>query len=810
MAGYVNQDHSGWTELRVHGVSGTPPQSMLQHLDIQQVSGDARAGFFRRRWDSRATSADTSAERLEAYSWGSLTAGSGQRALWLLLLPFMLVNVAYFAVPQATNKRTTRWRRGTNAAMEAVQRLFALSITISLVLSSISVSMDLVGWQCVRPTWNCGQRYSWLRFLTWHWLDEPGRRLVVTALVPLAVVAGLWALANKTWINFESVAPPAAPATSQATPLEDRRMWNGMMPVRRLRSVHVTAGFAVIALLLTAPLYLAHRDGAFWVLVSALLLIAATAVLACLPSTGRRLRPVNDAPVPGLNRTAIRTPILDYFVVLPPLALLITVAAGVLAWLDGATLPNNAAGQPLPWFGDTVVVLLVCQVALLVLMFFLILIRRPWAGRGSPVKAGANGTAVSTSVRPAWFGFAAPAFMWLALLLTAGFSAGLGLRTAALLGKAVPATGEVRQFVVPSGYFWGAGLAVAFAAGALLLAGSFWLSLRRAVRRGVPGELPQRYPREPLAVAFEAPREEANRETVRRARAIARIWADATVTTAARRHGGIFVAFTVVVAGAGIVAFLADDQWIVKHAHWVVNVGTLLVGGFVVGMFYVGLQAYRNPRFRRTVGVLWDLGTFWPRATHPLAPPCYAERAVPDLIRRIEYLGCAADRGRVVLSCHSQGSVIGAAVVMQLTYAESKRVALITYGCPLRRLYSAFFPAYFGVDALLRAGGFLVGCDDGASQGKRPEVRSEWPWRNLYRPSDPIGDAVFVQYSSSYPPPDPPAYLPDNGDVDRSLVDPPFARRAGDTCYPAALGHSDYFADPAYRQSISVVRRLRR
>jgi hypothetical protein len=30
----------------------------------------------------------------------------------------------------------------------------------------------------------------------------------------------------------------------------------------------------------------------------------------------------------------------NYFVVLPPLALLVNMAAGVLAWLDGATLPG--------------------------------------------------------------------------------------------------------------------------------------------------------------------------------------------------------------------------------------------------------------------------------------------------------------------------------------------------------------------------------------------------------------------------------------------------------------------------------------
>ena len=125
---------------------------------------------------------------------------------------------------------------------------------------------------------------------------------------------------------------------------------------------------------------------------------------------------------------------------------------------------------------------------------------------------------------------------------------------------------------------------------------------------------------------------------------------------------------------------------------WLIGVGFLL---FVTW----GRRAYKDPSARRTIGILWDVGTFWPRAAHPFAPPCYAERAVPDLTWRMA-TWTAATGGRLVISGHSQGSVLAAAAVWQLTAAVRGRVALLTYGSPLERLYGRWFPAHFGPAAL--------------------------------------------------------------------------------------------------------------
>jgi hypothetical protein len=245
---------------------------------------------------------------------------------------------------------------------------------------------------------------------------------------------------------------------------------------------------------------------------------------------------------------------------------------------------------------------------------------------------------------------------------------------------------------------------------------------------------------------------------------------------------GFLLVVTVVVVVAGAVGFLTVGTRLLSAAPLVVTAANLAISGFVLGLLWVGRRAYRNPGTRRSVGILWDLGTFWPRAVHPLAPPCYAERAVPDLLLRLRYY--AANDGRVLLSCHSQGSVLGAAVLLQVETPVSARTSFLTYGSPLARLYGGFFPAYFSPAALERLGGFL------ADTPGPDRATWRWRWRNLYRPSDPIGGAVFCERDPGGP--------ADPGDVDVVLRDPVFARPPGDPCHPPTLGHSNYFADPAF------------
>lgn len=777
---YVNRGREGWTELRVHGVSGTPPESLLDHPGVERVAGDIQAGCYRRRWQIAPTEEDADGFRREAYSWGGLTSGDGQRALWLLLLPFMLLNMAYFADPGhrvGAPSLAVAFRTG-------VQRLLALSLTGTYVLGAVSASVDLVGWQCgnatVRP---CAGNESWLRWLNYGWLDTPGRHLTVTAAVPIALVMLLWYLGNKTWQVAE--AQPvlqSAPTPDVRTPLEDRRMWNGRGPVRRLRSLHITAALTVIAVFLLAPLLdrpergpNALLDGRNWeagamffrssCLVLALLVLACVVVWVAVPGTGRRERP---------NGMVENSSESDFYRVLPWAALALVVGAAVAAsW--GSNGARTPAASQLPWEVAWIHMLFLAQAVMLAAL----LVSQLFTSKRDKAPPAPN------LPRQPWGGFVQTGVAFLGWALAGALAAGLMLRVAEILGAPAAAYRRGReqaQLIVPDVYFWaGTGAAVLVLA-AVGIGTVSWL-VQSGVRRSAAREVAKAYP--------------ASQSDPRRAADIATAWARAQLLeSTGRKTLGILLTTAAAVAVVGIVVYVVDSSFVTDQ-RWLVLLANLVLSAAFVGLLWAGRQAYKSPRFRRTVGILWDIGTFWPRETHPLAPPCYAERTVPDLLKRLEYLAGGDEptkRGKVILSCHSQGSVIGAAVILQTTADTNRDVRMLTYGSPLTRLFVRFFPAFFNAESLDRIGGLLTPEDAPAL----------WRWRNLYRPTDPIGSWVVA-----------PAGLPREGTtvdpapspVDRQLLDPAaFARPAGDLVHPPALGHSNYFADPAFEATVRAFR----
>ncbi|MFF4826648.1 hypothetical protein [Streptomyces sp. NPDC001312] len=727
-------------ELLVHGVGGTTPEKMLDAPRTVRITGDDTAAVFRRAEDVDAENRpDEEREHRgtpvpEAYVWCNLTSGNGARALWLLLLPFMVVNLAHWMRPGAPGRPRAVSLYGL------LVRLVGLTLTVLLVAAACEVALDLTAWQCA-GTHACAARHSWLGFLSpaaGGWWSAPGRRLALAALVPAALTGLLWYLAHRTWSAYESQQPisrdPEPEDDSGNGSLSRPGFWYGRRLVARLRAAHTAAGLLTVAATIAVPTAALDRgpggaqtlDAAGRLLLTALL-VWSTAVLWVVCRRGRTEHLLDRQ----LDRHVVRR--------LPLGALLLLLLTAVYAgwsrpgWQSTGRLAGDTA------FGG---------IAL---------------GQGLLVVALAAVAHVLYRTRPdpraALRGLGGPAVAMLACALGGVMSGGVCQRVADWLdgtGASIPGP--------PVLLTWQASVIPPL----LVVLLALCARLARRARRLARAECP--------AVERDHPGEPADPERTRR---IARTRAMATLTDDGPLLVGATSAVTLLLGAGALVGALGTDRTPAGAAagtHPVLHgaaqtaqaLGSWLIGlGFILFVTW-GRRAYKDASARRTIGILWDVGTFWPRAAHPFAPPCYAERAVPDLTWRMA-TWTRATGGRLVLSGHSQGSVLAAAAAWQLTPPVRKRVALLTYGSPLERLYGRWFPAHFGPAAL----GALhrdVDC-----------------WRNLYRLTDPIGGPVRLPGDCG-------------PEVDRAPLKDPLAygRTARHPLPAPVLGHADYQADPAF------------
>jgi hypothetical protein len=224
-----------------------------------------------------------------------------------------------------------------------------------------------------------------------------------------------------------------------------------------------------------------------------------------------------------------------------------------------------------------------------------------------------------------------------------------------------------------------------------------------------------------------------------------------------------------IIIGAQLVMAGCVWQLHVQPPVLVRNIGIALAGLVLPALAAFLYSAWNDPAKRRTIGVLWDVGTFWPRSYHPLSPPCYTERAIPDLQRRMWWLH--DNGGRVVLVGHSQGAVLATAALLQpdCRPVGGEQPALVTFGSPVGKLYGWGFPAYFDaalVSPLVPGGGQPSG------------------WRNFYYPTDPIGGPVTRGLPETV-----------QAQVDTEFLDPADCYYVYGQAPPAAQGHSGYWAD---------------
>jgi len=244
------------TELRIHGVSGSDGPTMLEHPRALQVAGDAVTGFYR-RWTPDGPGRLSVPWKLEAYSWGGLTEAPLASALWLLMAPFMMYNLAFFMLPpvaRADSAATASRSSGSSRDEQwhefarVLLRLLALSATVQFASAATVVTVSTVAWQAASrqhpplPTW-----------MGWFEQWPVGWRIALAMAAVTAVIALLWWASLATARKYEARTSTAVPDLRAQWPLAQPGFWRGKALVSRQGKLHVAAACAAVALIAALP-----------------------------------------------------------------------------------------------------------------------------------------------------------------------------------------------------------------------------------------------------------------------------------------------------------------------------------------------------------------------------------------------------------------------------------------------------------------------------------------------------------------------------------------------------------------------------
>ncbi|MGH3835135.1 MAG: hypothetical protein ACRDSF_05455 [Pseudonocardiaceae bacterium] len=811
----------------------------------------------------------------EAYSWGGMARNSpgatgggvattvwkvAARISWALLLPFGLANVAY-------------WTRRLGGKGAASARLFGLGLTALIIVTTCEVALDLIAAQCyAHGTKVCTRLPDWLG---WFGLENPNvaTRIGYASVLPVALLLVLWQVSRRSGVRYEQKMVEHSAAEAQPDERSDRMlasptMWRGAKMLRGLVRLHLAVGFAVVVLASSWAAVFGTGEGtrcrrpedlvtrACWAQVSnspgndewIFGLITVGALLVVLTAATILWRRTDDRPdfatsnedKPGPNR-------LTWIVVVAALLLLAAhwwalfgrqpMIAQSAPAADGAT----TAVQPLPLPGinaaPTIVVAILLGLALSGLTW------RTRASRwfvlplGAAVTLGLLATArwqlwvvvaVLAAVAlvglaalqrdadrrfTAWAGMAPGVVLGIALLMAMTLSTIVVVAAGDWLnGKNRPAdlascvgglSGTDPHLCVPPAYVWfGAvwvvAIVVLFIVAVLLIV--VWLLYRL---RGV--QLPGAF-----GGQAEADMPERIRRHVWRARHHAALAHRAEKVAAVLGVFGLAATFVAVFGSASRPGPLQSIGWLQAGSDKLASAGlgsTALTGLAVVFAFAGG----RLLGGSRPLGLVWDLICFLPRAAHPFGPPCYAERAVPEILDRCHDWLCDPDHGGartnriVVLSAHSLGGVLAVATLFLMPRQHLPAMRLITYGTQLRAYFGRIFPELLGSAVLgtpTCTAARLAGVDPwhnnnaAATADREAAAEEEQPgdtvrsllttdefirWRNLWRRTDYLGFPVY-------------------GYIQR---DNPIDQDAQEFIADTVLTHGGYPATSAYQQALA-------
>ncbi|MEJ2862424.1 hypothetical protein [Actinomycetospora flava] len=792
-------------------------------------------------------------------------------------MPFALLNLARYAFltwdDALVGPKEPDPERGLPGKIaDGLLRVLGLVMTLSVVVTAIYVPAELVVNQCLADT-ECVARNTWLDFAE-SWTI--GQATLVAAVPVVLVIVGIGMLGRRASTHHKG---PRQPCWLPERKFGDRSFWTEVVEVRRLRSCHLAAALAVGgglfgAMLLTSqspvglpaesyaqPLGLGLAIAGA-VLAAVCALVVATIAADVSAAAARALpalcgvyavgslvatvvvlwgeRGKNGGPrLTGLetvtNLAAIGT------------AVLLVLLLGLCGWLSGRfrrwervrTAASRGASRPAAfapmWFGFAPVVAVALGSGVLL---------GGTAGAafqvadllGTPAHTGgampADAIVLSTSY---WTGaWLAGVVLLVVILLVPPIAAWVLQRVTAAFLLAAAAIVVIADVELG----WAPGIetdvpALVIAGGLVAAGAAAWVWEPRARRAtGLPAQGAEA---DDGVVADELV-EERGRAVRRVARAQLSGQAKyryhlplglvAAVLGAALIAGGVVAgvrsvvpdaraappAWLAALLGAGPAKSEADGPTVAVAAF-----GAWATAALIVAVVGLGYRAFRQPETRASVGVLWDLMSFWPRLVHPLCPPPYGGRAVLELADRAAWHLDKRNAAAVVLSGHSQGSLVCVAAATLLVrnpwpdggrgdLAQERRAAqsvgrlgLLTYGSQLQWAFARLFPCSVGFhhqEQLYRA---LSG-----------------RWINLYRTTDPLGGPVL-----SWPGDDVTALWHPSvaewgthghgggaGTKDARLADPRSLTRVHDEVLPPLARHSRYTEDPsftAYRDAVGGV-----
>ncbi|MFJ8008337.1 hypothetical protein [Streptomyces fagopyri] len=743
-------------ELVVPGIGPVDRTEALEPPSVRRVSGDEGAGWY------AAVESDESeppAER-QVYDWNRLTIGGAGRAMWLCLLPFLLINLVTWMQPGLPPRN-----RLSGALYDFGARLLGLSLTVMLVGVFGQAAMDQVVWQCGAAARSpCGARNPLVEAAR----DMgTGLGLTLAAVVPLLVGAVMAFSARDAKKEYRPVLKTVEfeaqrrfededrlrarePGTVRR-PLEARGFWEYNWRAEGLAAQHLCTGLLTVAMLLIVPSfqYDTRRGGTTVGLVLFVLILVPAALVVADGPWFRQVAWHRRWPLDH-QRTTV--------------AVCLTVTA--CAMLYGA-LPDRdwraARGESwmLPGMGEEANDVVIAQGlgVLLMIVACLVMCFRDLDRAKKMSLYGLLGPVVAVLACFIGWLYTAAFSLWAQGWLTPD-----GHAYATQLPRAVRVIAAAFPLVVALG-----GLAAG--------ANALWKVWKR--RQQATSAHP-----------WEADEDRKHRREIS--------WTEIAGRDGLDWYDQGLAALASLIVALVLTLYLANwagDGTLQTNVHrttadvlkQLTTFGALTLVALVAVALITVRAVVLRPETRRNTGIAWAFGVFWPRAAHPFAPAAWTVRTVLELVHRVEHLLDSDRRTRILLHAQSMGSVIAVAALWQIRAELRPRIALLTTGSPIRAVFGRHYPGYVTVESLA---GLVHGDDPARLLGR---------WVNIHRETDllagPIGiPGVDEKWDDGVDPMDP--------DAERS-----HARTRAQPVFWPLERHNGYRRDPRIAEVRSTLLR---